>query len=45
LVVDTEIVEVDAPIPPPNPTNPAEFGPCCRCGRVHRARVVSIEED
>ena len=32
------------PVPDPAERHPAEYGPCPCCGRMHRARVVAIEE-
>jgi hypothetical protein len=40
------IVEPGQPLPTPDPAerHPAEYGPCEGCGRVHRAKVLAIEE-
>jgi hypothetical protein len=42
-----EVIEAGEPLPPPDPPqrHPAEYGPCVGCGRMHRARVVAVEED
>jgi hypothetical protein len=45
LRIIEEIIEVGQPAPEPDHTIPGLFGPCCQCGRVHRAVVVEIEED
>jgi hypothetical protein len=45
LRIIEEIIEVGQPLPPPDQTDPTQFGPCPGCGRVHRARVVAIVED
>jgi hypothetical protein len=45
LRIVEEIIEPGHPMPAPDSTDPALFGPCACCGRTHRARVVSIERD
>jgi hypothetical protein len=44
LRIVTEIIEVGAPIPPPDRSDPAQFGPCACCGRTHRATVIALED-
>jgi hypothetical protein len=44
LKIVTEIIEVGQPIPPPDRTDPSLFGPCECCKRVHRARVIALED-
>jgi hypothetical protein len=39
-----EVIAPGQPLAPPDQTDPTQFGPCACCGRVHRARVVAIEE-
>jgi hypothetical protein len=46
LQIDEVIVAVSQPLPVPDarPSDPAAFGPCRSCGRVHRARVIALED-
>jgi hypothetical protein len=47
LQIVEEIIEVGQSLPAPDarPSDPAAFGPCRECGRVHRARVVALVEE